>query len=79
VENPNFETCSSFLAKIFPTGKPSHLPLISPHICLQISSALDFSAQLHQNIKFHWISGALDSSFQLNFTKISSSICSAAL
>ncbi len=36
-KNPNFETCCLFLAKNFPTGKPSHLPLISPHICLQIT------------------------------------------
>jgi hypothetical protein len=34
-ENPNFETCSLFLAKKFPTGESSHLPLISLHICLQ--------------------------------------------
>jgi hypothetical protein len=32
-KNQNFETCS----KNFPTGKPSHLPLVSPHICLQIT------------------------------------------
>jgi hypothetical protein len=32
-QNPNFKTCS----KNFPTGEPSHLPLISPHICLQIT------------------------------------------
>jgi hypothetical protein len=32
-ENPNFKTCS----KSFPTGKPSHLSLVSPHICLQIT------------------------------------------
>jgi hypothetical protein len=37
MKNPTFETCSSFLAKNFPTGNPSHLPLISPHICLQIA------------------------------------------
>jgi hypothetical protein len=29
----NFETCS----KNFPTGKPSHLPIISPQIRLQIT------------------------------------------
>jgi hypothetical protein len=34
-KNPNFETCS----KNFPTGKPSHLPLVSPHICLQIKDS----------------------------------------
>ncbi len=36
-KNPNFETSSLYLAKNFPTGKPSHLPLISSHICLQVT------------------------------------------
>ncbi len=36
-KNPNFKTCSMCLAKKFPDGKPSHLPLVSPHIYLQIS------------------------------------------
>ncbi len=33
-----FSICSLFLAKNFPAaGEPSHLPLVSPHICLQIT------------------------------------------
>ncbi len=34
-KSPSFGTCFSCPAKNFPTGKPSHLLLVSPHICLQ--------------------------------------------
>jgi hypothetical protein len=35
-KNPYFKTCSLCLTRNFPAGEPSHLPLVSPHICHQI-------------------------------------------
>jgi hypothetical protein len=41
------------VARNFPTGKPSHLPLVSPHICLQINGINNKKGRGGQNeIKF---------------------------
>ncbi len=37
-KSPSFGKCLSCPGKNFPTGKPSYLPLVSPHICIQITT-----------------------------------------